>query len=64
MCGSGGGGGGGRGGGGVQTRRQENSLDSFFCLFVLCSPQTINRGISEGVFHFPGVYLFPGGGGS
>ena len=40
-----------------------NSLDSFFCLFALCSPQTINRGISEGVFHFPGVYLFPGGGG-
>ena len=27
------------------------------------SPQTINRGISEGVYHFPGVYLFPGGGG-
>ena len=39
--------------GGVQTWRQENSLDGkktaltavFFCLFVLCSSQPINRGV-------------------
>ena len=57
-------------GGGVQTRRQENSFDSFFFLFVLCSPQPINRGapmvlFKRGSIIFQGVQLFfrNGGGG-
>ena len=58
--------GGGGGAGGVQTRRQENSLDSVFFLFCfLCRPQPINRGVPMVLFQrgsiiFQRVQLFPG----
>ena len=54
------------GGGGIQTRRQENSLDSvfFFVCFVKSLP-TINRGVPMVLFQrgsiiFQGVQLFGG----
>ena len=59
--------------GGVQTRRQENSLDSVFCFRLFCvalNLQPINRGVpivlfQRGSIVFQGVQLFrrTGGGG-
>ena len=55
--------------GGVQTRRQKKTaLTTFFCLFVLCCPQPINRGVPMVLFQrgsiiFQGVHLFQEGGG-
>ena len=53
----------------VQTRRQENSIDSIFfvCLFVLCSPQPINREVPmvlfQRAYHFAGGPTFSRTGG-
>ena len=57
--------GGGGGGGGVQTRRQENSLDSFclFCVVLNLLTEGFQWFYFRGVFHFPGVLSFSRGGG-
>ena len=35
---------------GIFIRGGGGGLDSFFCLFVLCSPQTLNRGVPMVLF--------------
>ena len=58
----------GRGGRGYRPDGKKTALTAFFCLFVLCSSQPINRGVPMVLFQrgsiiFQGVQLFPGMGG-
>ena len=57
----------GEGGSRPDGKKNKTALTTFFCLFVLCCPQPINRGVPMVLFQrgsiiFQGVHLFQEGG--
>ena len=51
-----------QGGGGSRPDGKKTALTAFVCLFVLCSPQPINREVPMVLFQ-RGSIIFQGGGG-